>query len=218
MFRPPVMAGMLAITLFFGSALQLSALPNYSNAPVPASSTPLVTGTGAGSSTAIPTYGLGAEPLEGEDQSCQYRMGRFIEYENGRYQQWMDAHFNNKSSTTSLLDDALVRYKEFQNGLMNEYLKVQKIRVPEGVLQATEGIELGACRQLIEDALSLAQRGLEQKARLSSAAKKATALLSKYKEMNGKLRELNQNFLQMKAYLTTFSDKIPCYITSCNQG
>lgn len=166
--------------------------------------------------TPTDTPAQSAAPEGQENEFCQADMKQFLEFEEPRYGEWMESHFNNKSSTTSLLDDAFARYTDFRASLYDRYNNYFPY---QGALQLSEGLELGECRSIMEKALSRARNTLEQKAITTSTVKKTTALLQKYQEINGKLRNLYQTFITMKKYLDTFADKLPCYIQDqCNKG
>lgn len=155
----------------------------------------------------------GAAPEENVD--CIADMTKFIAEESPRYNDWLTSHFNNKSSSSSLLDDAFARYGELRRVLYKRY---ESYGPAQGALFLTEGLEPGQCRKLVENALNNAKRILEQKALTTSTVKKTTILISKYQEINGQLRNLYQNFVTMKKHLDTFSDKLPCYIRrGCNK-
>ncbi|MCA9373664.1 MAG: hypothetical protein R3B71_00655 [Candidatus Gracilibacteria bacterium] len=153
---------------------------------------------------------------EGEENSfCQADLTAFLATEVPRYNEWMESHFNNKSSTTSLLDDAFARYTDFRASLYGRYNNYFPY---QGALQLSEGLELGECRDILEKALRSARDTLEQKAITTSTVKKTTALLQKYQSINGQLRNLYQSFITMKKHLDTFADKLPCYISKqCNK-
>lgn len=147
---------------------------------------------------------------------CQDEFKKFTDERMKEYREWIEKHFQNKSSTSSLLTDGIGKYEELRKTLMDEsytYLPQQN------ALQLTEGLEGPACRKIADDALKEAKRLLESKSRTTSAVKTSTILLNKYQEINDKLSKLAKDFLQMKAYLDTFSAKLPCYIKrSCNKG
>lgn len=162
-----------------------------------------------------PGYGgsNGAAPEENVD--CITDMKKYIAEQSPRYGDWMESHFNNKSSSSSLLDDAFARYGELRRSLYERY---ETYGPTQSALFLTEGLEPGECRKLVEDELDNAKRMLEQKALTTSTVKKTTILISKYQEMNGQLRNLYQSFITMKKHLDTFSDKLPCYIRKgCNK-
>ncbi|MBU0668202.1 hypothetical protein KJ951_00505, partial [Patescibacteria group bacterium] len=147
---------------------------------------------------------------------CQKEMTAFIADEEIRYMDWMESNFNNKSSSGSLLDSAFGEYGDYRMALFN---KLYTFMPQSGFLQLTEGVEHGACQELVEKALSRARMILTEKARSTSTVKKTTALLTKYQQINDELAELTQSFIDMKKYLDIFSDKLPCYIgKSCNKG
>jgi len=198
-FSPMSLTLALALVLCFGNSVQfLQAQP----APTP-------TGGPEGAAS-------GAESQEEENIICVAEMDLFIAGEEQQFITWMNGHFNNKSSSSSLLDDAFGKYGDYRAGL---YRKYAEFFPHQGALQLTEGLEPGACLKLVENALTRARRVIEQKARSTSTVKKTTALISKYQQINGELRNLNQSFVNMKKYLDTFADKLPCYVRqSCNKG
>lgn len=147
---------------------------------------------------------------------CQDEFKKFTDERMKEYREWLERHFQNKSSTSSLLTDGIGRYEELRKTLMDKsYTYVPH----QNALQLTEGLEQSTCRKIAEDALKDAKQLLESKSRTTSAVKRSTILLNKYQEMNDKLSKLAKDFLQMKAYLDTFAAKLPCYIKrSCNKG
>ena len=192
-FKPVVVTVALALMLLFGNSFEL-----FAQAP---------TSTGADQ---------GAAPEGAENIVCQAEMFKFIDAESKIYKAWMEQHFQNKSSTGSLLDDAVARYGQYRDAAYKKYFTFFP---HQGALQLTEGLEAPACRKMMEDELASARRLIESKARSTSAVKKTTALITKYQQINAQLRALNQTFVTTKSLITTFSDKLPCYIRkSCNKG
>jgi hypothetical protein len=195
MFRPATIMLVLAAMLFFGNSAGF-----------------LI----AAEELTPPSYYSGPESKDGENVSCQAQMKIFTEFHMEQYEPWMEAHFENKSSTTSLLDDAFSRFKQLRKTLYEEYYKYTP---HQGAYYYSEGLEYSDCRQIVEKALTKARNILEQKARGTSTVKKTTILIYKYQEINDKLAQLTRSFLKMKAHLNTFSDKLPCYIKKqCNKG
>jgi hypothetical protein len=198
-FKTASLAVILAVAFFFGNSLQTiqaQPAPTPSGAPEPA--------------------GLEGASSEEINEVCQIEMEEFFWDEFGNYMDFMDTHFQNKNSTVSLLDTAVSRYREFRDTAMNKYFTYFP---QQGALQLTEGIEKGACLQIVEEALYDAREVLKMKANSTSAVKKTTALITKYQQINEKLRLLNQTFLDMKRYLDVFADKLPCYIVkACNKA
>jgi hypothetical protein len=170
-----------------------------------------------------PSYGNASPPTDTSNMAeeqvnvvCQVEMQKFADVELGNFRTFITTNFQNKSSTGSLLETGISRYKEMRRSLYNKYFTYYP---HQGALILTEGIEPGACEQIVQNTLSLARRELKMRAVQTSAVKKTTALVEKYKEINDALGTLNRTFLNMKAYLDTFTQKLPCYISkSCNKG
>jgi len=173
----------------------------------PASGTP---GYGGSSSTGSAPGGTQ------ETNQCVPEMDAYIKVELGRYREFMTTNFQNKSSTTSLLDLGMGRYRELRAALYNKY---NTYFPKQGALQLTEGLVPSTCFELVNKALADARNQLKTRSFQTSTVKKATALIHKYQDINAQLSTLNRTFFTMKAYLSTFAAKLPCYIKkSCNKG
>jgi hypothetical protein len=197
-FKPLAVMLALSILLFFGNSAEYL----------------LAQGPGYGSPGAAPD-----DIPEDEEEAnvvCQDNMDDFASNELMLYMEWMETHFQNKSSTTTLLDDAVGKYKQLRTTLIIEYDKY--IPHQYGLL-LIEGLERSECRQIVDDTLEEAKRLLERKSKTTSNVKKVTALLNKYQEINGKLSKLSRDFVTMRKHLDTFAAKLPCYIKrSCNKS
>lgn len=196
-FSPLAVMVVLTCVLFFGNSIEfLSAAEGDTTTQAPASSS---------SSTATD-----------KNVVCQDEMWKFLNVEMGRYREWMKTNFENKSSTSSLTDDAIARYEEFRAVVMKEYLKYAPF---EGASQLTEGLEAGACLNQVREKLSEARREVENRAKSTSTVRQSTALSDKYQQINSQLGDMAKDVLRMKAYLDTFADKLPCYVKkNCNKG
>jgi len=168
-------------------------------------------GSGAGSGAG----GTGAGGAQ-ETNLCVPEMDAYTQVELGRYREFLTTNFQNKSSTTSLLDLGMGRYREFRTAL---YKKYNSYFPKTGALQLTEGIVPSSCLDIVNKALAQARNELKTRSVQTSTVKKATALIHKYQDINNQLRVLNRTFVTMKAYLDTFATKLPCYIKkACNKG
>jgi len=192
-FNPLAVMLVLACVFFFGNSVEfLSAAESDTTTQNTTNSTP------------------------GVNVVCQEEMGKFLEVEFGLYKEWMERHFENKSSTSSLTDDAIAKYEEFRALVMDEYRKHAPFA---GALQLTEGLEFGACLSQVNKKLSEARREVENRARSTSTVKQTTALIDKYQQINSQLGAMSKDVLTMKAYLDSFADQVPCYISkNCNKG
>jgi hypothetical protein len=149
------------------------------------------------------------------DNLCEAEMSSFASKELAAFRQFLETNFQNKSSTTSLLNVAIDKYRELKKDLYTAYSRYSP-NVGSGMLAT--GIQPGACQKIIQDTLSDAQNLLKTQATRTSGVKKSTALLQKYQSINSRLGDLYKKFVYMKAYLDTFSTKLPCYSKSCVKG
>lgn len=139
---------------------------------------------------------------------CEPQMSDFAAKEMVDFRSFLDTTFQNKSSTGSLTDVAIGKYRELRSEL---YTAIGKYYPGIGSLQLTTSIEPGNCQKIVDDTLSDARTLLKQHALQTSGVKKSTALLEKYRQINSELGNLFQQFVYMKAYLDTFAGKMPCY-------
>lgn len=183
----------LAFILFAGNALQISR----------AADPPANTGNQQSGNSAGP-----------QEVICQYEMSLFLDAEIKSFRKFVDGHFENKSSTASLMDIAFAKYEEFKNKV---YAKYYTYNPQAGTNIQTEYLKEPACLAQVKEALNTAQQFILRKASTTSAVKQSTALINKYKQINDKLALMNKSFLDFKSYMDTFSMKVPCYLKdACN--
>ncbi|GEM_PF-4890478 len=191
--------GTLAITLVMASILFTGNSYEISRATEPAAS------TNAEADKAV---------YENE-QVCKYEIRAYIEAELPKFRDFIDQHFQNKSSTKSLLDIAFAKYGEFRQKLIN---KLSLYYPPAGSNVVMVGSAPSECFSLVQQAESDAQSFIVRKVEVTSSVKKVTAIMDKYKQINQKLALLNQTFLNVKNLMDKFAKKLPCYIKDCNSG
>lgn len=185
----------LAVVFFLGNAIRMTSAQVSGSGPVP-----------------LPFVDATVEP----NNACEPAMKSFADKELKDFRDFLEVNFQNKSSTGSLLEAALDKYREMRTQLYNAY---SQYAPNNGSLQLTAGLEPGKCEQIIVQTLDDAKIALKTHAVTTSGVKKTTALLEKYQQINGELANLFQQFVYMKAYLDTFSGKMPCYPKSaCLKG
>jgi hypothetical protein len=155
-------------------------------------------------------------PTVDTNNLCEPAMQDFASKELADFRNYLDTNFQNKSSTGSLIELALGKYREMRDELHTAYTKYY----PNfGSMQLTTGIQPDKCQQIINQTLDDAKVLLKNHAVSTSGVKKSTALLEKYQQINAELANLFQQFIYMKAYLDTFAGKMPCYPKSgCVKG
>lgn len=197
-FRPSTLMVALALLFFFGSAIS------------PLSAEKLARSTTAGQQTSEETVERGTPSV------CQQDLRLYAYDRLKKYRDDINTHFQNKSSTASLLPDATAIYDEFVQDMNTEF----STYFPDnGISQSSESTEIQDCIAVLNDNLEQARSFLRVKAVATSSVKQTTALLEKYKAINEQLSVLNKSVLQFKSYMETFATKVPCYIEKdCNAG
>ncbi len=159
-------------------------------------------------------------PFQGSSEEatglCEPEMKDFAAKELEDFRNFMETNFQNKSSTASLLETAIGKYRELRTELNTAFSKFYPKMLS---LQVTTGVEPNRCKQIIETTLSDARLLLKSHAVRTSGVKKSSALLQKYQQINAQLADLFQQFVYTKGYLDTFSTKLSCFPkTGCVKG
>ncbi len=159
-------------------------------------------------------------PFQGSTEEatglCEPEMKVFASKELEDFRNFMETNFQNKSSTASLLENAIGKYRELRTEMYTAFSKFYPKMLS---LQVTTGVEPNRCKQIIETTLSDARLLLKKHAVRTSGVKKSFALLQKYQQINAQLANLFQQFVYTKAYLDTFSTKLSCFPkTGCVKG
>ncbi len=140
---------------------------------------------------------------------CEPAMKEFASKQLDDFRKFTETNFQNKSSTASLLDNAIQKYRELRKGLMAAYSQYYP---NQGAFILSIAAQPNSCLKIVQDTLGDAQILLKTHAITTSGVKKSSGLLEKYQSINGQLQNLNQQFTSMKALFDTFSQKLPCYV------
>lgn len=140
---------------------------------------------------------------------CEPAMKEFASKQLEDFRKFTETNFQNKSSTASLLDNAIQKYRELRKGLMAAYSQYYP---NQGAFILSIAAQPNSCLKIVQDTLGDAQILLKTHAITTSGVKKSSGLLEKYQSINGQLQNLNQQFTSMKALFDTFSQKLPCYV------
>jgi len=193
--KPFTAVVVLALVFFFGNAMRLTSAQVSGSGQVPL---PFV------------------NPTTETNNRCEPAMKSFADKERLDFMNFLEQNFQNKSSSGSLLELALNKYRDLRTRLYTAYSQYYP---NNGSLIFSAGLEPNKCEQIIVQTLNDAKLLLKLHAVRTSGVKKTTALLEKYQQINSELANLFQQFVYMKAYLDTFVVKMPCYPKSaCLKG
>jgi len=194
--KPFTLAVVLGVLLLFGNSLKPTEAQLAGNNTIP--------------------YPFSSPATDATTNLCQPGMKDFASKELQNFNQFLDTNFQNKSSTISLLNVAMGKYRNLRTEL---YTAFGQYSPNVGSAITVSDSELSKCQDIINQTLSDAKNLLKIHAVRTSGVKKSTALLEKYKQINAQLADLFQQFVYMRSYLDTFAGKMPCYPKSgCVKG
>lgn len=148
--------------------------------------------------------------------ACVQQFREFADIRNQQFMVFMDQHFANRSSDSSLLDTAMAAYRGHRNALRQ---KVEELAKPKpGEDQTKQLNERLACLAELQTQLQIAETAMKARARKTTYVKKTTAYLDKLQQVNSKLRTLNKELGEMKGYFEVMADKLPGYLYQCVKG
>lgn len=155
------------------------------------------------------------QETETKDINCVTDMKPYIQEKSKEFREYLTQHFQNKSTNSSLLNIALERFKEYKADLNK---KLQTYYPQAGLPQYSETLESLACYQQMNKEIYMMRNLLEKFYLETSSVKTTSTHMSKLKNINEKLDELNRNVSQMYGKWEALKDKFPCYVTNCLSG
>jgi uncharacterized membrane protein len=153
------------------------------------------------------------------DQVCTYEMTKFGDPEFEKYRTFMEDHFKNKSTTSSLMEKGLQRYEQFKTTIRGKLELLLGSQIAMAAQSNSSNMAqlpaISSCEAKAQEYLDQAAQMLQMRAVTTSGIKKASIFVEKYKQINGKLRSLNLDIMKMVVNIRTFEEKLPCYLKSC---
>ncbi len=148
---------------------------------------------------------------------CKNTLVPIFDIETLEFFNFLDKHFKNKSSTSSLANTAIARYSDYKkkiDGHMDQ-VALQFSASYDVSLYEAESEALLQCEEIKDSYLRLVKDQMIRHIRSNSVAKKTTMLLEKFEEINEQLRELNMAIARMYSFYMTFKNKLPGFLKEC---
>ena len=151
--------------------------------------------------------------------SCRQKLVPIYDLETIQFLTFLEDHFQNKSSSTTLLNTAIVRYRGYKTDLESHFQKIQPVASSYSDVKVYEQYfnAYTTCEQLTTAYLEMAKDSLIAHAQRTSNQKRTTILIEKYKSINDKMRDLNFEIAQMYGHFLTFENKLPGFTQQCIQ-
>ena len=152
-------------------------------------------------------------------QNCKKTLVPLYDVETARFLKFLENSFQNKSSNSSLVNLAIVRYREYKQTLRKYFNK--KSPSPTGIGLEDYDTQINAyyeCNEILDTYLEIAKEQMISHIKATNYQKKTTVLLEKLHAINDQLRELNLSISKMFSFFATFKNKLPGFIDKCVQG
>lgn len=149
---------------------------------------------------------------------CQNSLVPVYDLELIEFLKFLDINFQNKSANDSLTNIAIARYSEYKLKLQDHFRALKP-----GVTAASGSTNLNideidafeSCSRITDSYLDLAKQRMIEHIKNTSAQKRTTVMLEKYKAVNTQLRDLNVHIAKMYGFFMTFKSKLPGFLQEC---
>jgi hypothetical protein len=147
---------------------------------------------------------------------CKTTLVNLADLELYHFFVFLDEHFQNKSANSSLTNIAIARYANFKIALDDNMAKLTPGGKDTTVTSFADEISaFEDCKQINDSYIEIGKDKLIEKIKNTSAQKKTTIMVEKYKAINDRLREVNLKISKMYGYFQAFSDKLPGFLREC---
>lgn len=150
---------------------------------------------------------------------CQYSLVPAYDIEVREFLKFLEQNFENKSSNSSLVNIAIVRYTEYKKDIQAIFAQLKpNVTAATGTnLLSNEIKTYEICADITDTYIKLAKEKMIDHIKTTSAQKKTAMMLEKYKSINTKLRDVNLMIAQMYGMFMEFKEKLPGFLQECQQ-
>lgn len=208
-FHPLAITIVLMVIFVFGNAFGVNSISSALE------STP----TDATQQPPMPVQGNINDVNAQTSADCQTKLTAFADPEFVKLTEFMEKNFSNKSNTTSLLDVAMKRYVQFKTDIRAQLQLALGGQISLANVSASSNAAqlpgVSACEGLAQTYIDNAAKLVQMRAFTTSGIKKASIFVEKYRQLNTKLRELDLGIMKIVVNLSSFQEKLPCYVKTC---
>lgn len=147
---------------------------------------------------------------------CNQKLGEIYDIATLQFLKFLEENFQNKSSTSSLVNTAIVRYGQYRDELNDTLNKLAPTTL--GYADNTYGVNLPsftACSDMTQQYIQLAKEQMLRHIQNNNAQKRTSMLLEKYQSINSKMRDLNMAVAKLYSFFQTFKNKLPGFLSTC---
>jgi len=146
------------------------------------------------------------------DVLCITEIKPYLDTKGKEFREYLNQHFQNKSTNTSLLDLALKRFELYKKDLRDKFASFYP---QSGFELQSEVLDTLTCYQMVNDEIKYSEELLKKYFTQTSNIKSSSAIMEKIQNINKKLDELNASVNQMNGKWENLKNIIPCLIEEC---
>jgi hypothetical protein len=148
---------------------------------------------------------------------CKNQLGELYDLETLKFLKFLETNFQNKSSASSLTNNAIAAYTEYKKTLNGIFATLTPKSSNFDTIKkySDEYDAYTLCFTMTDSYLAMAKEQMLKHIKNNNAQKETTVLLEKFQNVNGKLRDLNMEIAQMYSFFATFRNKLPGFLKDC---
>lgn len=149
--------------------------------------------------------------------SCTTDLPKIYDTETLVFLDFLDKHFQNKSSNSSLSSVAIQRYMQYKKRL-GEILVKYQTNFPEfgeDLSSIKETLAYIRCSEIMNAYVELARLQMIEHIKTTASIKKAMVLTEKLYSINERLAGLNTDISEVYGFLMVFKNKLPGFTNMC---
>lgn len=145
------------------------------------------------------------------DQSCVTGMEPIFQQEKTALITFLNSNFKNDQPNSALLPAAFAALQNYRAHILQ---KAGQFAV-QSQTQSHALDELTTCNERIQEEFTIADAAFASFIKTHTSIKRSTALKTRLSQINGKLQTLQTLTARLTGYFTTFSHKLPGFVSQC---
>ncbi len=146
---------------------------------------------------------------------CRSKVSTIYDIELLKFYNFLEGHFRNKSSTSSLTNIAVARFIEYRTSIRSTFALLTPSASSSNNNYEEELTAHFICRQVTDLYISKAKDMMMSHIRKTIGQKRSSLFAEKFKGLDSKMRDFNLEISLMSGYLTTFKNKLPGFLRQC---
>jgi len=146
-----------------------------------------------------------------EIDNCMTELIAGVEWRNVEFAAFLEIHFSSKKNNTYLIPEAVKAFIEYKKGVLEMMEKYEIGYIPT----EAQAVQIDACMRIVKEKIEASKKMLVEKVKNSSNLKHGQIIIDKYRNINGRLSELNIEIGKIAGAFEGFYQKFPGYSEDC---